>query len=127
MVNDMKFVTMLQKHQLSLALQLKIPTKQIINLTAAKNSLFTFLNAINALKKHVGQTVDEFRRRSNNYKSNDSKFQRLESCMQEHLFSHFSLAGHDGFFNNVSITFIDKTDPSDPLRREDYWKQTLKQ
>ena len=47
--------------------------------------------------------------------------------MQEHLFSHFSLAGHDGFFNDVSITFIDKTDPSDPSRREDYWRQTLKQ
>ena len=47
--------------------------------------------------------------------------------MQEQLFSHFSLAGHDGFFNDVSITFIDKTDPSDPLRREDYWRQTLKQ
>ena len=27
-----------------------------------------------------------------------------------------------GFFNDVSITFIDKTDPSDPLRREDYWR-----
>ena len=47
--------------------------------------------------------------------------------MQEHLFSHFSQAGHDGFFNDVSITFTDKTDPSDPSRREDYWRQTLKQ
>ena len=46
--------------------------------------------------------------------------------MQEHLFSHFSMAGHGGFLNEVSITFIDKTDPSDPLRRDDYWRQTLK-
>ena len=46
--------------------------------------------------------------------------------MQEHLFSHFSMAGHNGFLNDVSITFIDKTDPTDPLRREDYWRQTLK-
>ena len=46
--------------------------------------------------------------------------------MQEHLFSHFSLVGHDGFLNDVSITFIDETDASDPLRREDYWRQTLK-
>ena len=45
--------------------------------------------------------------------------------MEEHLFSHFSMAGHDGFLN-VSITFIDKTDPSGPLRKEDYWRQTLK-
>ena len=46
--------------------------------------------------------------------------------MQEHLFSHFSMAGHDRFLNDVSITFIDKTDPSDPLRREDYWRKTRK-
>ena len=85
---------------------------------------FVYLLKCNkCFKKHVGQTVDEFRRRWNNYKSVD----RLKSCMQEHLFSHFSLAGHDGFFNDVSITFIDKTDPSDPSRREDYWRQTLKQ
>ena len=36
------------------------------------------------------------------------------------------MAGHDGFLNDVSVTFIDKTDPSYPLRREDYWRQTLK-
>ena len=77
-------------------------------------------------KQYVGQTEDEFHRRWNNYKSNDRRFQRLEPCMQEHLFSHFSLEGHDGFLNDVSITFIDKTDPSDPLQREDYRRQTLK-
>ena len=42
----------------------------------------------------------------------------------EHLFIHLSMAGHNGFLNDVSITFIDKTDQSDPLRREDYWRQT---
>ena len=45
--------------------------------------------------------------------------------MQEHLFRHFSSPGRNGFLN-VSITFIDKTDPSDPLKREDYWRRTLK-
>ena len=45
--------------------------------------------------------------------------------MQEHLFSYFSMAGQDRILNNVSITFIDKTDPFDPLRRGDYWRQTL--
>ena len=73
-------------------------------------------------KQYVRQTVDEFCRTWNNYKSNDRKFQRLEPCMQEHLFSHFSMV----LLNDVSITFIDKADPSDPLRREDYWRQTLK-
>ena len=47
-------------------------------------------------------------------------------CMQEHLFRHCSSPGHHGFSNDVSITFIDKADPSDPLKREDYWRRTLK-
>ena len=92
----------------------------------SEKCLVYLLTCNKCFKQYVGQTVDEFRRRWNNYKSNDRKFQRLEPCMQEHLFSHFSMAGHDGFLNDVSITFIDKTDPSDPLQREDYWRQTLK-
>ena len=28
--------------------------------------------------------------------------------------------------SHVSVTFIDKTDPSDSLEREDYWRSTLK-
>ena len=36
------------------------------------------------------------------------------------------MAGHDGFFRDVSITFIDKNDPFDALRREDYWRKILK-
>ena len=46
--------------------------------------------------------------------------------MQEHLLSYFSSPGHNGFLNNVSITFMDKADPSDPLKGEDYWRRTLK-
>ena len=30
------------------------------------------------------------------------------------------------FLEDVSLTFINKTDPSDPLKREDYWRSTLK-
>ena len=30
------------------------------------------------------------------------------------------------FLKDVSLTFIDKTDPSDPLKRENYWRGTLK-
>ena len=45
--------------------------------------------------------------------------------MQEHLFRHFSSPGRNGFLNDVSITSIDKTDPSDPLKRENYCKRTL--
>ena len=39
------------------------------------------------------------------------------------LFSHFHTAS---FINDNEIRFIDKTDPSDPTRREDFWMDTLK-
>ena len=46
--------------------------------------------------------------------------------MQEHLLGIFSSPGCNGFVNDVSITFIDKTDSSDPLKWEDYKRRTLK-
>ena len=46
--------------------------------------------------------------------------------MQEHLYRHFSNLGHAEFLNVVSVTLIDKTDGSDPKKREDYWMKTLK-
>ena len=30
------------------------------------------------------------------------------------------------FINDASVTFIDITDPFDPLKRKDYWGSTLK-
>ena len=77
-------------------------------------------------KQYVGQTVDTFRYRWNNYRSNSRKHAHGISCMQEHLYEHFCDSEHSGFLNDVSITFIDKTDPTNPLQRENYWKHTLK-
>ena len=77
-------------------------------------------------KQYTGETTDDFRYRWNNYKSNSRKFDRKEPCMQEHLYRHFSSPGHRGFLNDVSVTLIDKTDGSDPKKREDYWMKTLK-
>ena len=34
------------------------------------------------------------------------------------------MSGHDGFLN-ISITFTDKKDPSDPLQFEEFWRETL--
>ena len=31
-------------------------------------------------------------------------------------------AGHGGSLNHVLVTFTDKIYPSDPLKREDYWR-----
>ena len=46
--------------------------------------------------------------------------------MQQHFYQHFCSSNHNCFTSDVPATFMDKTDPSDPLKREDYWKSTLK-
>ena len=38
-----------------------------------------------------------------------------------HFYEYFTLTGDSGFLHGVSITLIDKTDPSCPAKREDYW------
>ena len=77
-------------------------------------------------KQYVGQTVDSFRFRRNNYKCNCYKQAKGESVKQRHLYDQFMLEGHTQFVNDISIIFIDKTDPIDPLKREQYWRHTLK-
>ena len=76
----------------------------------------------NAICREDYQTIDDFRFRRNNYKDNNRKYPRKESCMQQ----HFSSEGHNSFLYDVSIIFIDKTDPKDPNKREHYWQHTLK-
>ena len=51
---------------------------------------------------------------------------RGEDCMQKHLWEHFQLLGHTGFLQDTYVTFIDKTDPRAPTKREDYWIHILK-
>ena len=48
------------------------------------------------------------------------------TCMQQHLFNRFCTSGNCGFLEHVSLTFIGKSNPSDLLKREDYWRSTLK-
>ena len=70
--------------------------------------------------QYEGKTVDDFRFRWNNYKDDNGKYLRKESCMQQHLFEHFSSEGHNSFVDDVSIIFIDKNDPKSPNKREHY-------
>ena len=77
-------------------------------------------------KQYVGQTIDNFRFQWNNYKYYNRKYQRSETCMQEHLFRHFSGPILNGFLKHVLITFMEKKYSSDPLKREDYCRRTLK-
>ena len=78
------------------------------------------------LKQYVGQTVDMFRSRWNNYKHNSRKFDRGEDRTQRYLYEHFQLPCHPGFLQDTYVTLIDKTDPRAPTKREDYWIHTLK-
>ena len=52
--------------------------------------------------------------------------QRGEDCMQKYFHGHFLCEGHSGLINDVEIVFIDKTDPSDHTRREEFWRNELK-
>ena len=46
--------------------------------------------------------------------------------MRKYFHGHFLSEGHNGLINDVDIVFIDKTDPSDPNRREEFWRNKLK-
>ena len=91
-----------------------------------ENSLIYLLTRKICSEQYVGKTVDIFRSRCNNYESNDRKYLVDDPCMQEHIFEHFNSEGHTGFLENVSVTFIDKTDSQNPEKRENYWIHTLK-
>ena len=71
--------------------------------------------------QYVGKTVDEFRFRWNNYYMNDRNLLKGQAFMQQHLFERFPSEDRCSFLEDVTITFIDKTD-----RREHYWRHTLK-
>ena len=47
------------------------------------------------------------------------------SHMQPLIYQHFKGENHNGFLEDCNITFIDKTDASDPTRREQYWIRVL--
>ena len=49
-----------------------------------------------------------------------------ESVKQKYLYDHFMLEDYAQFVNDASIIFIDKTDPTDPLKGEQYCRYTLK-
>ena len=76
--------------------------------------------------QYVGQTTDKFRLRWNNYKDNARKAAQGLPHAQPFIYEHFSSEDHNGFLNDCSITLIDKTDGSAPLKREQYWMRVLK-
>ena len=79
-------------------------------------------------KQYVGNTTDHFRSRSNNYKSDVRKAESgdMENVKQKFLQSHFLQRDHQGFLKDVEVRLIDKTQASDPTKREFYWMRTLR-
>ena len=84
MVNDVKFVKMLQKLRLSLELSSTFNSKLNHQLNFSEKCLVYLLTYIKFFKQYVGQTVNPFRWWWNNYKSKERKLQRLEPCMQKY-------------------------------------------
>ena len=76
--------------------------------------------------QYVGSTSDKFRFHWNNYKENDRKALRGEEHMEPELFQHFVADSCSCFLTDCSITLIHKTDGSDPMKREEYWRKVLK-
>ena len=75
--------------------------------------------------QYVGSTADKFRM-WNNYKENSWKAKKRRGTYAGTCFWAFSPNDHQSFLEDFSITFIDKTDGSDPNRREEYWRRVLK-
>ena len=72
--------------------------------------------------QNVGSTTGRFRLSWNNYKGNDAKTWHSEEHMQPELFNHFYSEKHNGFLQDCHLTLIDKTDSSDFISGEEYWR-----
>lgn len=77
-------------------------------------------------KQYVGQTTDKFRFRWNNYKACQRKAVLGQEHPQSFFHQHFLSADHNGLLEDCKIFLIDKTDASDPTRRESFWIRRLK-
>ena len=78
-------------------------------------------------KQYVGNTTGHFRSRWSNYKSDVRKAESgdMENVKQKFLQSHFLQRDYQGF-KDVEVCLIDKTQASDPTKREFYWMRTLR-
>ena len=98
------------------------------NFNCNSKCLIYLLSCKTCGKQYTGKTVDKFRSRWKNYKTDARKAAsgNIESCKQQFLQNHFLQDDHHGFLEDVEVTLIDKTQASDPTKREYYWMGTLK-
>ena len=71
-------------------------------------SLVYLLTCNVCLKQYVGQTVEKFTYRWDTYKNNSCNYQEYRTCMQQHLFEHYSGEGNHSLLEDVSVALIEK-------------------
>ena len=76
--------------------------------------------------QYVGSTVDRFRLRWNNCKSYQRNAADGGTPNQSYFHQHFLNDRHNWLMNDCEIILIDKTDSSNPTRREFFWMRLLK-
>ena len=76
--------------------------------------------------QYLGSTVDGFQSSWNNYKSCQKNAADGETPNQNFFHQHFLGDGYNKLMNYCKITFIDKTDSSDPTKREFFWMRVIK-
>ena len=76
--------------------------------------------------QYVGSTVDRFRLRWNNYKCSQRVPLEGGAFKQNYFHQHFLSEDHHRLLEDCKIMLIDKTDSSDPTRREFFWMYELK-
>ena len=98
------------------------------NFNCKSKYLIYFLSCKICGKQHTGKSVDKFRSRWNNYKTDARRAAsgNIESCKQQFLQNHFLQVDHHEFLENVEVTLNDNTQASDPTKREYYWMRTLR-
>ena len=71
---------------------------------------------------YVGNTTDQFRSRRTNCKSDATKAEGgdMKNVKQKFLKIHFLQRDLQGFLKDVEVRLIDKTQASDPTKREFY-------
>ena len=77
-------------------------------------------------KQYKGKTTNRFRYRWNNYKLEARKAENGDMEDVKQMFLDFLQDDHKGFLEDVEVRLIDKTQGSDPTKREYYWMRTIK-
>ena len=75
--------------------------------------------------RYVGQTNKKFRLRWNNYRQNQRWAASGLDHKQPFFHAHWLGENHNGLEADAEVTIIDRTEPSDPTKRERFWINKL--